>query len=293
MDPRATVPPHAWQVKIEEPLRLPEALRCLPEKAPREPKISSRRRPSSPADRARPLRRVISPLLEYCSGGAPAPPLGVADGASPSFDDGESFQETEGSEPPDESLGDDSFQESSGRLSPSEPVYLVGGWVPVSGRQRPDSPSSPHFLVKRCPSSGSCDSGASSRDLHARAAGDVAPREASDVDAPASPPGDAPPSPRWRAWSLYDEAPSDDAAAPARAREDAAAAPDPAAASPPRPRRSNLEHWLEARDLGKYAPAIMLLGARKVSDLSHLADDDLDDMGMSCEEKVNIRVTVG
>ena len=37
----------------------------------------------------------------------------------------------------------------------------------------------------------------------------------------------------------------------------------------------------------------MLLGARKVSDLSHLADDDLDDMGMSCEEKVNIRVTVG
>ena len=57
--------------------------------------------------------------------------------------------------------------------------------------------------------------------------------------------------------------------------------------------RSHLDLWLERRGLGKYAAAIRHLGARKVSDLAHLENGDLDDMGMTPWERADIRISVG
>ena len=56
---------------------------------------------------------------------------------------------------------------------------------------------------------------------------------------------------------------------------------------------SQLDAWLERRGLGKYRAAIAELGARKVSDLAHLEQGDLDDMGMTPYERADVRISVG
>lgn len=57
--------------------------------------------------------------------------------------------------------------------------------------------------------------------------------------------------------------------------------------------RSNLDLWLERRGLGKYSAAIADLGARKVSDLSYLEQDDLIKIGMEDYERADVQVVVG
>ena len=225
---RAPSAPSAWH-GVEEPARLPEALRCLPDKAARGPKVSLRRGRASLPAKPDDAPAAVPPLLEqFRTIAASVSQSSFSDDADSSFQEessrDSSFQDSttvvDGEAggalppPPPPPPAERPSDAARRRLSPSEPVFLVGMSVPMSP-QRPDSPSSPQFLV---------------------------------------------------------------------GGRDAAASPTA---------RSNLALWLEARGLGKYAAAIQDLGARKVSDLCHLGDDDLDDMGMSREERVNVRVTVG
>ena len=83
------------------------------------------------------------------------------------------------------------------------------------------------------------------------------------------------------------------------ARFDAAASdseaelpPAPAPPELPRSPSSNLDLWLVRRGLGKYLDAVAALGARRVSDLVFIDDDDLDLLGMTPEERAAIRIHV-
>ena len=58
------------------------------------------------------------------------------------------------------------------------------------------------------------------------------------------------------------------------------------------PPRDHLEMWLDRRGLGVYAKALKSLGARRVSDLALLEDEDLDAMGFTAQQKCEIRVRV-
>ena len=58
------------------------------------------------------------------------------------------------------------------------------------------------------------------------------------------------------------------------------------------PPRDHLEMWLDRRGLGVYAKALKSLGARRVSDLALLEDEDLDAMGFTAQQRCEIRVRV-
>ena len=58
------------------------------------------------------------------------------------------------------------------------------------------------------------------------------------------------------------------------------------------PPRDHLEMWLDRRGLGVYAKALKSLGARRVSDLALLEDEDLDAMGFTSQQRCEIRVRV-
>ena len=76
---------------------------------------------------------------------------------------------------------------------------------------------------------------------------------------------------------------------------DAELPPPPARPAPPelpRSPSSNLDLWLVRRGLGKYLDAVAALGARRVSDLVFIDDDDLDALGMTPEERAAIRIHV-
>ena len=76
---------------------------------------------------------------------------------------------------------------------------------------------------------------------------------------------------------------------------DAELPPPPARPAPPelpRSPSSNLDLWLVRRGLGKYLDAVAALGARRVSDLVFIDDDDLDAQGMTPEERAAIRIHV-
>ena len=45
--------------------------------------------------------------------------------------------------------------------------------------------------------------------------------------------------------------------------------------------------------IGKFAEPIRTLGLRRISDLALLSDDDLDQMGMPVDLRVNIRISIG
>ena len=66
----------------------------------------------------------------------------------------------------------------------------------------------------------------------------------------------------------------------------------PAPPELPRSPSSNLDLWLVRRGLGKYLDAVAALGARRVSDLVFINDDDLDLLGMTPEERAAIRIHV-
>ena len=66
----------------------------------------------------------------------------------------------------------------------------------------------------------------------------------------------------------------------------------PAPPELPRSPLSNLDLWLVRRGLGKYLDAVAALGARRVSDLVFIDDDDLDALGMTPEERAAIRIHV-
>ena len=66
----------------------------------------------------------------------------------------------------------------------------------------------------------------------------------------------------------------------------------PAPPELPRSPTSNLDLWLVRRGLGKYLDAVAALGARRVSDLVFIDDDDLDRLGMTPEERAAIRIHV-
>ena len=66
----------------------------------------------------------------------------------------------------------------------------------------------------------------------------------------------------------------------------------PAPPELPRSPSSNLDLWLVRRGLGKYLDAVAALGARRVSDLAFIDDDDLDALGMTPEERAAIRIHV-
>ncbi|CAH0374249.1 unnamed protein product [Pelagomonas calceolata] len=66
----------------------------------------------------------------------------------------------------------------------------------------------------------------------------------------------------------------------------------PAPPELPRSPSSNLDLWLVRRGLGKYLDAVAALGARRVSDLVFIDDDDLDALGMTPEERAAIRIHV-
>ena len=42
----------------------------------------------------------------------------------------------------------------------------------------------------------------------------------------------------------------------------------------------------------RYIAPIAALGARRVADLAHINDEDLDDMGMGPDERANVRITL-
>jgi hypothetical protein len=68
----------------------------------------------------------------------------------------------------------------------------------------------------------------------------------------------------------------------------------PSAAAPPPPKDATaLSLWLASRGLGTFADPIKSLGLRKISDLALLSDDDLDEMGMPVDLRVNIRISIG
>ena len=76
---------------------------------------------------------------------------------------------------------------------------------------------------------------------------------------------------------------------------DAELPPPPARPAPPelpRSPSSNLDLWLVRRGLGKYLDAVAALGARRVSDLVFIDDDDLDLLGMTPEERAAIWIHV-
>ena len=76
---------------------------------------------------------------------------------------------------------------------------------------------------------------------------------------------------------------------------DAELPPPPARPAPPelpRSPSSNLDLWLVRRGLGKYLDAVAALGARRVSDLVFIDDDDLDALGMTPGERAAIRIHV-
>ncbi len=66
----------------------------------------------------------------------------------------------------------------------------------------------------------------------------------------------------------------------------------PAPPELPRSPSSNLDLWLVRRGLGKYLDAVAALGARRVSDLVFIDDDDLDALGMTPKERAAIRIHV-
>ena len=66
----------------------------------------------------------------------------------------------------------------------------------------------------------------------------------------------------------------------------------PAPPELPRSPSSNLDLWLVRRGLGKYLDAVAALGARRVSDLFFIDNDDLDKLGMTPEERAAIRIHV-
>jgi hypothetical protein len=82
------------------------------------------------------------------------------------------------------------------------------------------------------------------------------------------------------------------------AASDSDAEPPPLPPAPPAPPElprspaSNLDLWLVRRGLGKYLDAVAALGARRVSDLVFIDDDDLDRLGMTPEERAAIRIHV-
>ena len=79
------------------------------------------------------------------------------------------------------------------------------------------------------------------------------------------------------------------------AASDSDAEPPPLPPAPPelpRSPSSNLDLWLVRRGLGKYLDAVAALGARRVSDLVFIDDDDLDRLGMTPEERAAIRIHV-
>lgn len=83
---------------------------------------------------------------------------------------------------------------------------------------------------------------------------------------------------------------STDASSPKRDLVDGVSVPN----SPsPTTSRTNLEVWLEQRGLGKFTEKITSLGARRISDLAHLDQDDFDQMGMSYDEQADVRVVIG
>ena len=96
---------------------------------------------------------------------------------------------------------------------------------------------------------------------------------------------------RPRSWALpgcsvaarFDAAASDSDAEPPL---------PPAPPELPRSPSSNLDLWLVRRGLGKYLDAVAALGARRVSDLVFIDDDDLDSLGMTPEERAAIRIHV-
>ena len=73
---------------------------------------------------------------------------------------------------------------------------------------------------------------------------------------------------------------------------DAELPPPPPPPELPRSPSSNLDLWLVRRGLGKYLDAVAALGARRVSDLVFIDDDDLDSLGMTPEERAAIRIHV-
>jgi len=68
--------------------------------------------------------------------------------------------------------------------------------------------------------------------------------------------------------------------------------PPPPKTLPSPPMGRNLAVWLEQRGLGKYAPALEALGARRVSDLAHLDDGDLEALGLGEAERADIGVVL-
>lgn len=54
-----------------------------------------------------------------------------------------------------------------------------------------------------------------------------------------------------------------------------------------------LSFWLASRGLGAYLEPIQGLGLRKISDLALLSGEDLDEMGMPEDLRVNIRISIG
>ena len=58
------------------------------------------------------------------------------------------------------------------------------------------------------------------------------------------------------------------------------------------PPRDHLEMWLDRRGLRSEEHTLKSLGARRVSDLALLEDEDLDAMGFTAQQKCEIRVRV-
>lgn len=53
---------------------------------------------------------------------------------------------------------------------------------------------------------------------------------------------------------------------------------------------NRLHAWLIARDLARYYVSLRALGAKRISDLAFLTDDDMDDLGLSIDERKKLTV---
>lgn len=51
---------------------------------------------------------------------------------------------------------------------------------------------------------------------------------------------------------------------------------------------SRLHAWLITHGIGQYYDAFQALGAKKISDLAHLTDEDMDELGLTPDERKNI-----
>ena len=58
------------------------------------------------------------------------------------------------------------------------------------------------------------------------------------------------------------------------------------------PRYSSLRNWLRARGLGEYFEPLRDLGAKRVSDLALLTEDDLKDLDLDEKQQKTLAVVV-